>query len=255
LSFSGTKPQWLAISAETPQGTAELGFELKARPEAADAHRGFSPQDAIYLVMTDRFADGNTANDISAIDPGSFDRNKPHGWHGGDFAGIEQHLDYLQALGVTALWTTPVYDNGAMPDSYHGYAATNLYAVDAHFGSLEDYQRLSAALHARGMKLIIDLVPNHIGVKHPWIEDPPAPDWFHGTLVQHTHADGDFDSLIDPHAPWAAQRNLLQGWFVDVMPDVNQENPLVAQYLIQNALWWVETAKVDGIRIDTRFRT
>ena len=251
LSTGGAKPQRLAIRAETPQGTAELGFEVRARPEPADAHQGFLAQDVIYLVMTDRFADGNTSNDSPGSDGGEFDRNKPRGWHGGDFAGIEQHLDYLQALGVTALWTTPVYDNGAMPESYHGYAATNLYAVDPHFGTLDDYKRLSAALHARRMKLIIDLVPNHIGVKHPWIEDPPAPEWFHGTLAQHTHAEGDFNSLVDPHAPWAAQRNLLQGWFVDAMPDMNQENPLVARYLIQNALWWVETADVDGIRIDT----
>lgn len=251
LSTGGAKPQRLAIRAETPQGTAERGFEVRARPEPADAHQGFLAQDVIYLVMTDRFADGNTSNDSPASDAGGFDRNKPRGWHGGDFAGIEQHLDYLQALGVTALWTTPVYDNGAMPESYHGYAATNLYAVDPHFGTLDDYKRLSAALHARGMKLIIDLVPNHIGVKHPWIEDPPAPEWFHGTLAQHTHAEGDFNSLVDPHAPWAAQRNLLEGWFVDAMPDMNQENPLVARYLIQNALWWVETADVDGIRIDT----
>src|SRR5208282_4651436 len=179
LSTRGAKPQRLEISAETPQGTAKHEFDLKARSEAADAHRGFSPQDVIYLVMTDRFADGNAANDSPASDPGDFDRNKPRGWHGGDFVGIEQHLDYLQSLGVTALWTTPVYDNGAMPESYHGYAATNLYAVDPHFGTLEDYKHLSAALHARGMKLIIDLVPNHIGVKHLWIEDPPAPEWFH----------------------------------------------------------------------------
>ena len=251
LSSTGTTPQRLEISAATPQGTAKRGFELKARTEAAEAHQGFSPQDVIYLVMTDRFADGNAANDSPARNPSGFNRNRPRAWHGGDFSGLEQHLDYLQKLGVTALWTTPVYDNGAMPESYHGYAATNLYAVDPHFGTLEDYKRLSSALHARGLKLIIDMVPNHIGVKHPWVEDPPAPEWFHGTPAQHAHAEGDFNNLVDPHAPWAERRNLLEGWFVDAMPDMNQANPLVAQYLIQNALWWVETAEVDGIRIDT----
>ena len=196
--------------------------------------------------MTDRFANGNRV-DIRAGD----NRPAARGWHGGDFAGIEQHLDYLRELGVTALWTTPVVSNGAMPESYHGYAATDLYAVDAHFGSLDDYRHLSDALHARGMKLIIDLVPNHIGVQHPWVLDPPAPGWFHGTLEDHRAARHNFYELVDPHAPRQAWSDITTGWFTDAMPDLNQENPLVSRYLIQNALWWVETASLDGIRLDT----
>jgi glycosidase len=251
LKTAQAPAQAVEITAETAGGKAERDWQLRPRRERAEEHRGFSPSDIIYLVMTDRFADGDTANDNPPSDPGGFDRAKVRGWHGGDFAGLLEHLDYLQALGVTALWTTPVYDNGAMPESYHGYAATNLYAVDPHFGTLEEYRKLSAALHARGMKLIIDLVPNHIGVMHPWIKDPPTPDWFHGTLEKHLHAEGDFNNLVDPHAAPATRTRLLDGWFVDGMPDMNQENPLVARYLIQNALWWVETAEVDGIRIDT----
>jgi glycosidase len=251
LKTAAAAPQTLQITAASTQGAATRSWELRPRTEPAEAHRGFSPSDLIYLVMTDRFADGDPSNNRPSTNPSGFDRSKPHGWHGGDFAGIEQHLDYLQSLGVTALWTTPVCDNGAMPDSYHGYAATNLYDVDHHFGTLDEYRHLSAALHARGMKLIIDLVPNHIGVLHPWIDDPPAPDWFHGTVARHTHSEGDFNNLIDPHAPPASWRQLTDGWFVDAMPDMNQENPLVSQYLIQNALWWVETAQIDAIRIDT----
>ncbi len=251
LKTEAAAPQTVTITAETDAGKAERSWALRARTERAEEHKGFAPSDVIYLVMTDRFADGDEGNDNPPSAPGGFDRGRARGWHGGDFAGLMEHLDYLQALGVTALWTTPVYDNGAMPDSYHGYAATNLYQVDAHFGTMEEYRKLSAALHARGMKLVIDLVPNHIGVMHPWVKDEPTPDWFHGTLAQHTHAEGDFNSLVDPHAAPGASEKLLHGWFVDGMPDMNQENPLVSQYLIQNALWWVETAQVDAIRIDT----
>lgn len=251
LKTAGAAAQEIRIEARTAEGSATRTWQLKPRTEPAEAHSGFSPADLIYLVMTDRFADGDPANNRPPQNPTGFDRSRARGWHGGDFAGVEQHLDYLQSLGVTALWTTPVYDNGPMPDSYHGYAATNLYDVDGHFGSLDEYRHLSAALHARGIKLIIDLVPNHIGVRHPWIADPPTPDWFHGTLASHVHAEGDFYNLIDPHAAPASWRQLTEGWFVDAMPDMNQENPLVAQYLIQNALWWVETARIDAIRIDT----
>jgi len=251
LDTATASAQTVRITAASPQGKATRDYELRPRTEPAEAHRGFSPADVIYLVMTDRFADGNPANDRPASDPNDYDLARPRAWHGGDFAGIEQHLDYLTSLGVTALWTTPVYDNGAMPESYHGYAATDLYQTDQHFGTLDEYRHLSAALHERGLKLIIDLVPNHIGVQHVWIADPPAPNWFHGTVANHTRSFGDFNTLVDPHATPASSRDLTHGWFVDSMPDMNQENPLVSRYLIQNALWWVETAQIDAIRIDT----
>jgi glycosidase len=237
--------QTLMISASSSAGKAERPFSLQARSHEEQAHRGFSSSDVLYLIMTDRFARGSAGGQQAA------ERDKPRGWHGGDFAGIAQHLDYLERLGVTAVWTTPVASNGGMPDSYHGYAATDLYAVDPHFGTLDDYRHLSEALHARGMKLVIDLVPNHLGVEHPWVKDPPAPEWFHGTLEHHLGAQYDFYQLLDPHAPRAAWQAITDGWFTDAMPDLNQENPLVETYLIQNALWWVETAGVDGIRLDT----
>jgi glycosidase len=246
LQTDGAKPQHITITASNTAGETSAPYEFHARISSPNAHAGFTPSDVIYLVMTDRFSDGNPANN----QPG-YDRRAVRGWHGGDFAGLDQHLDYLHDLGVTALWTTPIASNAAMSDSYHGYAATDLYAIDSHFGTLDDYRKVSADLHARQMKLIIDLVPNHIGVLHPWVDDPPAPEWLHGTRTAHPKIDYDFNQLIDPHAPISAIRPITNGWFTDSMPDLNQENPLVAQYLIQNALWWIETANLDGIRLDT----
>lgn len=246
LDTKSAAPQTLEITATNNNGQARNSYVLAERTHNPRGHAGFSSADALYLIMTDRFADGCPRND-----PPGDNRNAPRGWHGGDLKGIEQHIDYLKQLGITTVWTTPVASNGAMPDAYHGYAATDLYAVDAHFGTIKDYRHLSDALHAQGMKLVIDLVPNHVGVEHPWVHDSPTPDWFHGTLEHHTAVQNDFYQLVDPHAPPAAWRNITNGWFTDAMPDLNQENPLVAQYLIQNALWWVETANLDGIRLDT----
>jgi glycosidase len=245
VQSASAAPQTLWITAVNDQGQSRWPFRLAQRSRDPAAHRGFSSADVLYLIMTDRFADA------APRDHTGDDRAAPRGWHGGDFSGIVQHLDYLQQLGVTTLWTTPVASNDAMPESYHGYAATDLYAVDSHFGTLDDYRRLSDGLHARGMKLVIDLVPNHIGVQHPWVLDPPAPEWFHGTLANHSAVGNDFLQLVDPHAPESAWRDITLGWFTNAMPDLNQENPLVARYLIQNAMWWVETANLDGIRLDT----
>ncbi len=238
-------PQTVTLTATNASGSTQRKYVFAARTNDPNAHRGFNSSDVLYLIMTDRFAHGG------ADDPPGDDRAAPRGWHGGDLDGITQHIDYLKQLGVTAVWTTPVDSNGAMPESYHGYAATDLYAVDKHFGTLADYQHLSSELHAYGMKLVIDLVPNHVGVEHPWVSDPPAPDWFHGSLTHHPAVENDFYKLVDPHAPPEAWRNIVDGWFTDDMPDLNQRNPLVSEYLIQNALWWVETANLDGIRLDT----
>lgn len=247
LQSHSAAPQTVKVVARNAAGAASYNFALKARGASAASHRGVTPADTIYLIMTDRFARGRDEAPGSRLDP-----EAPRGWHGGDLAGIREHLNYLQSLGITALWTTPVYDNGTMPDSYHGYAAVNYYGVDAHFGTLADYRALADELHERGMKLVFDAVPNHIGARHIWVSDPPAPEWLHGTLQAHQHAlGGSFYALIDPHATAASRSDLLNGWFVDAMPDMNQENPLVSAYLIQNALWWVESVGVDAIRIDT----
>jgi glycosidase len=199
----------------------------------------------MYLIMTDRFADGDTSNDNSPAE-----RAKPRGWHGGDLRGITEHLDYLQSLGITTVWITPVYQNKG-PESYHGYGATDMYAVDEHFGTLDDLKTLAASLHQRGMKLVLDMVPNHVGPTHPWVNDSPEPDWFHGTQANHSAAQGEFKPLVDPHSAWRDRRDITEGWFAGILPDMNQENPAVAQYLTQNAVWWTEEAGLDGIRLDT----
>jgi glycosidase len=246
LDTKNAAPQKLSLRVTNSAGSASASFALNARKPASAGFQGFSSRDVIYLIMTDRFADGDTAND-----PHPSQRALPRGWHGGDFRGIEQHLDYLRQLGVTTLWTTPVYSNAGGSDDYHGYSATDMYAVDPHFGTLADYQHLAQAIHTAGMKIVLDTVPNHVGAAHPWANDPPTPDWFHGTVQHHDAAKSDFRSLPDPHAPWSEQKDVIQGWFANTLPDLNQENPLVSQYLIQNAVWWIETAGLDGLRLDT----
>lgn len=247
LKTQSAAAQTLSITAENRDGAARCEFQLAERSHERNEHRGFSASDVLYLIMPDRFAHGHVSNPAAQENQRSLVR----GWHGGDFAGIDQHIDYLQQLGVTALWLTPVVSNGAMPESYHGYAATDLYAVDAHFGSLAQYQQLSRDLHAHGIKLVFDMVPNHLGLEHPWVQDPPAPEWFHGSAQNHHPIKFQMENLVDPHAPRATWGDVTDGWFTDAMPDLNQENPLVSCYLIQNALWWVETAGLDGIRLDT----
>jgi neopullulanase len=270
---------WLKIGADTRSGTAVCrittpkgitSFELPlaARTPTLGKFQGLSQDDVIYLIMPDRFANGDPTNDEPAEAPGSHDRSKPRAYHGGDLPGVKNHLPYLKDLGVTTLWLTPIVKNGATQD-YHGYGAVDLYAVDPHLGSLKDYQDLVAAAHQQHMKIFIDVVPNHVGPKHPWVSNPPQPNWFHGTLQHHldsfsplkgafygktgSPATGNdpFESLIDPHTPVSMKRNLTEGWFFGILPDMNTENPVVAQYLLQNSIWWAETSGLDGYRVDT----
>lgn len=242
----GDRAQRLHVSVSTARGSVGFPYAMHQRMPASAGFQGFSPADTIYLIMTDRFADGDLKND-----PHPSQLALPRGWHGGDFQGIEDHLHYLKQLGVTTIWITPAYDNEGSPQSYHGYSATNMYKPDPHFGTVEDYKNLVAAIHAHGMKFVLDTVPNHVGAGNPWAKDPPTPDWFHGTVAHHMVAASDFAALVDPHADWAQQKATVDGWFANVLPDLNQENPLVRQYLVQNAIWWIETGGVDGLRIDT----
>lgn len=247
LTASPSNAETIRITARTPAGQTVTPYTFAARRNSSDSFAGFSSSDVMYLIMIDRFADGDLTNDEPQP---AVARAKPRGWHGGDLRGIIQHLDYLQRLGITTVWITPVYQNHG-DQSYHGYGATDLYAVDEHFGSLTDLKDLSAALHARHMKLVLDIVPNHVGPGHPWVTDSPDPLWFHGTLEHHIVAQGNFAPLTDPHAPWRDQRNVTEGWFANILPDLNQENPIVAQYLTQNTIWWIEQTGADGLRIDT----
>ena len=270
---------WLKIGSDTksgtaicritaPKGTTSFELPIAARAPALGKFQGLSPDDVMYLIMPDRFANGDSTNDAPAEAPGSHNRSKPRAYHGGDLRGIQNHLPYLKDLGVTTLWLTPIVKNGAAQD-YHGYGAVDLYAVDAYLGALKDYVELVAAAHKQGMKIFFDIVPNHVGPKHLWVANPPLPDWFHGTLQHHIdsfsplkgnfygkagdQATGNdpFESLIDPHASMRMKRNLTEGWFFGILPDLNTENPLVEQYLVQNSIWWAETCGLDGYRVDT----
>jgi glycosidase len=238
----------VTITARSPQGSTSFAYALKARRATGPA--GFSSSDVLYLIMPDRFANGDTRNDHVAGSPDA-NRGDPHAFHGGDIKGIVDHLDYLQQMGVTAVWLTPIVQNDPKTSDYHGYGATDLYAVEPRLGTLGDYRGLADALHQRHMKLVFDDVPNHVGQGHVWVDDPPLPDWFHGTAAHHTVNEYVFGPVTDPHAASAASLDALDGWFVNLLPDLNQQNPVVAQYLTQNMIWWIEEAGVDGLRIDT----
>jgi glycosidase len=270
---------WLKFEAELKSGTAvcratseagTVSFELPLGSRLPTIHRfqGITPEDVIYLIMPDRFANGDPTNDELNGDSGSHDRAKPRSYHGGDLRGIREHLSYLQELGVSTLWLTPIDKNGAAQD-YHGYGAVDLYGVDPHLGTMREYQELVDAAHAKHMKVMFDIVPNHVGPRHPWVADPPLPDWFHGTAQRHSNSSSGlgaalygetpgqaashdpFELLVDPHAPPRFTRNLTEGWFFGALPDLNSENPMVAQYLLQNAIWWAESSGLDGYRVDT----
>lgn len=258
----------LVCRIATPTGNTTFELPLAARAPTATRFHGLSQSDVIYLIMPDRFANGDPANDEPAEFPGSHDRSKPRAWHGGDLRGIRDHLDYLQNLGVTTLWLTPIVKNGATED-YHGYGATDLYAADPHLGTLDDYKELVTAAHQRRMKILFDSVPNHVGPRHPWVSKPPLSDWFHGTAQKHLDSfspvkksfyglpekspvtNDPFEALADPHAPESLRRNLTDGWFFGILPDLDTENPIVAQYLRQNIEWWIESTGLDGLREDT----
>ncbi len=257
-----SKPGSYPLQIRTADGSAKAPFRLDAPLSRPGRFQGFSPDDIIYLIMPDRFANGDPTNDDPVISRGLFDRNNSHFYHGGDLQGIIDHLPYLKSLGVTAIWITPVYDNTNKPNQhqavngkpiadYHGYGTTDYYAVEEHFGTLELLRKLVDEAHRLGLKVIQDQVANHIGPDHPWVTDSPKPTWFHGTPAHHINETWQIWTLPDPHASPEMKRNVLDGWFADVLPDMNQEDPDVAQYEIQNALWWVGAAGFDGIRQDT----
>jgi glycosidase len=230
---------------------ARREFTLRARAPGSADRRGFAAADAIYLVVPDRFANGNVQNDVV---PGYADDqvNRADGFarHGGDIQGIIDHLDYIRDLGFTQLWSTPLLENNQPRFSYHGYAITDHYRIDPRFGSNEDYARLSHEAAARGIGLIMDMVVNHIGGQHWWMRDLPSHDWINDggrfSPTNHLHI-----SKQDPYAAQVDKDAFVDGWFSPGMPDLNQRNPLLATYLIQNALWWIEYAGLSGIRMDT----
>jgi len=251
-----------ALELVTGAGRAAFDFELLAPLPRAGRFQGFSADDVIYLIMPDRFANGNPANDTSARSPDLLDRHKPRHFHGGDLQGVIDRLPYLKELGVTAIWLNPIYDNtdrlnfkeaydGEPMTGYHGYHAEDFYAVDERFGDLARLRELVDAAHAAGIKVIQDQVANHTGPFHYWLEDSPTPTWFNGSETRHLANTWQVWTLADPHATQASQRATLEGWFVDVLPDLNQDDEETARYIIQNTLWWVGVSGLDGIRQDT----
>ena len=250
------------LTITTAEGTTTAPFHLDQPLSTEGRFQGFSPDDVIYLIMPDRFANGDKSNDDPEISRGLFDPSDPRRYHGGDLQGIINRLPYLKSLGITAIWLTPVYDNTNKPNAdqavngkpiadYHGYGAVDYYGMEEHFGDLALLKKLVDQAHAMGLKVIQDQVANHVGPAHPWLKDLPKPTWFHGSPTEHINETWQVRDLPDTHSTEALKHNVTDGWFANILPDMNQEDPDVARYEIQNALWWVGVAGFDGIRQDT----
>ena len=269
----GSSPNYLFIDLSLDQGLQpgviklllerkgypekEIAYEIRAREKQGEDYVGFDASDVIYLITPDRFSNANPDNDsFPALREQGVDRSGDYARHGGDIEGIRRHLDYIQDMGFTAIWPTPLLLNDMPRTSYHGYAITDFYRVDPRFGTLQEYRALSDEAREKGLKLIMDQVVNHCGLYHWWMEDLPFPDWIN---FQENHETGKPLTVTNHRRTvnqdlYAAQvdRNLMEkGWFVPSMPDLNQDNPFMATYLIQNSIWWVETLQLGGIRQDT----
>ena len=278
LNIKDAQPGTMTLTFANGKKKTKVDYSLKAREMKGEDHRGFSNADVLYMLMPDRFASGRADNDqIKGLNEYKNDRSQPSLRHGGDLEGIRQHLDYFNDLGVTALWFTPVLENNS-PDrggnsTYHGYATTNYYRVDPRFGSNDEYRRLCDEAHAKGLKIVMDMIFNHCGFEHPWVADMPTHDWFNTpewltaadvtkvtSATVHEAAGKDnrylqtsykLTPVVDPYASQVDMRETVDGWFVPTMPDLNQRLPWVMDYLIQNSIWWIETIGIDGIRMDT----
>ena len=279
MNIKDAQPGTMTLLFQQGKQKKKVNYTLKAREKKGEERYGFSNADVLYMLMPDRFASGRTDNDqIKGMRPYKNDRTQPSLRHGGDLEGIRQHLDYFKELGVTALWFTPVLENDS-PDhgtqsTYHGYATTNYYRVDPRFGSNEEYRQLCDEAHAKGLKIVMDMIFNHSGYEHPWTLDMPSKDWLNtpewlspenqANAVEMKTMDGaakvndkylqtsyKLTPVVDPYASKIDLHETVDGWFVPTMPDLNQRNPHVIKYLIQNSIWWIETVGIDGIRMDT----
>jgi glycosidase len=247
----GTKPGVFDILfSERGKKRASYKYELKERKKNAANKKGFDESDVVYLLMPDRFANGNTDNDSVEGLTDKLDRSNPDGRHGGDIQGIINQLDYLKELGITAIWSTPLMEDNQPKVSYHTYAITDYYKIDARYGSNEDYARLSEEAQKRGIKIIMDVVSNHCGSSHWWMNDLPTKDWIH-VFPEYTNSNHRKSTTNDPYVSKIDYRNNFDGWFVPTMPDLNQKNDLLVNYFAQNTIWLIEYANLGGIRIDT----
>lgn len=245
-----TKPGKMPIRLNLDGRKHTLDYELKARDMKGEDYEGFSAADVLYLLMPDRFAQGDVvaATDLEYND--APDRTQPSTRHGGNLKGIADRLDYLDSLGITAIWSCPVLENDMPGGSYHGYATTDYYRIDPRFGTNADWQELIAQAHKRGIKVVMDMIFNHSGSNHPWMKDMPSKDWYN-------HPEGNeltnfrLSTIHDPYVSDYDLDHTVNGWFVSAMPDLNQKNPHLMKYLIQNSIWWIESSKINGIRMDT----
>ena len=256
------KPGACHLEITNAQGSTDATFAVLKPGPRAGRFQGFSPNDVIYLIMIDRFSDGDPANDDPPASRGLYNRANKFYYHGGDLQGIIDHLPYLKDLGVTALWLTPWYDNydrlneielkeGKPSTGFHGYNPQDFYTVEEHFGTLAKLRELVEATHKLGLKIIQDQVVNHTGPYHPWVDDPPTPTWFNGTKRSHLANVFQTWTLHDPRPVEILKKETMEGWFLDFLPDLNQNDPEVERYLIQNTLWWIGVTGLDGIRMDT----
>ena len=273
-----TKPGKFDIDFNFKDGSKKTHtYELKGRTKSGDAYKGFDSSDVIYLITPDRFANANPNNDTFAtMKEKEIDRTSDYARHGGDIQGITEHLDYISEMGFTAIWSCPLLTNDMYKWSYHGYAITDLYNIDPRFGTLDDYKMLSKKAKEKGIALIMDQVANHCGVEHWWMNDLPFEDWVNKQadferlpepIENMRKPDGDYDwdrlnqyftnsnhrrtTNQDIYASDYDKKGNNEGWFVPFMPDLNQKNPFMAKYIIQNSIWWIETAELGGIRQDT----
>ncbi len=252
------EPGKFDIVFENSEGKEEVyEYELKKREKPGEDYVGFDNSDAVYLITPDRFANGDPSNDVDkSLNEKTIDRSDDYARHGGDIRGIIEHLDYIEDMGFTAIWSSPLLINDMHSGSYHGYAMTDFYKVDPRFGTLEEYKELADKARERGIKIIMDQVANHAGSEHWWMKDLPFDDWIN---YQERYEDG--EDLVysnhrrttnqDLYASEIDKKKMNDGWFVKTMPDLNQRNPFMAKYLIQNSIWWVETLGLGGIRQDT----
>jgi len=255
---SDTKPGSFNIVFDTKgKKKIKYQYELKSRVKSAEEFQGFNSSDVIYLITPDRFANSNPDNDIVAgLKETAINREDDYARHGGDIQGITEHLDYISEMGFTAIWSCPLLINDMDAYSYHGYAITDLYQIDPRFGTMQDYVDLSTTANQKGVKLIMDQVANHCGSEHWWMKDLPFSDWINYQANYEAgkktiYSNHRRTTNQDIYAAKIDAVGMTDGWFVDSMPDLNQNNPFMATYLIQNSIWWIETAQLGGIRQDT----
>ncbi|MDY5570153.1 MAG: alpha-amylase family glycosyl hydrolase [Candidatus Cryptobacteroides sp.] len=247
---ASAKPGTYYIVFTKGEESFKYPYEIAARREGSAERLSFTTKDLIYLIMPDRFVDGDESLDAVPRNMESVDKEAFFGRHGGDIAGIRSQLDYIADLGVTAIWNTPLLEDNEPASSYHGYACSDYYHIDRRFGSNEDYRSLVADCHGKGIKMIMDIVTNHCGAAHWWMADLPFEDWIH-VWPEYTHSNCAFSAQNDPYCSDLDKTNMEGGWFDTSMPDMNLDNPYVLQYFKQWAVWWIEYADLDGLRVDT----